>query len=77
MLSSVKKKIQDGDIILCHDIKEYAPKSTRRIVDYLEEQGYMFLTIDELFAKDGVTLEIGQVYFRCQDGVTTKKPGGT
>ena len=37
----------------------------------------MFLTIDELFAKDGVTLEIGQVYFRCQDGVTTKKPGGT
>ena len=77
VLSSVKKKIQDGDIILCHDIKEYAPKSTRRIVDYLEEQGYMFLTIDELFAKDGVTLEIGQVYFRCQDGVTTKKPGGT
>ena len=77
VLSSVKKKIQDGDIILCPDIKEYAPKSTRRIVDYLEEQGYMFLTIDELFAKDGVTLEIGQVYFRCQDGVTTKKPGGT
>ena len=77
VLSSVKKKIQDGDIILCHDIKEYAPKSTRRIVDYLEEQGYMFLTIDELFAKDGITLEIGQVYFRCQDGVTTKKPGGT
>ena len=77
ILDGVLKKLQSGDIILCHDIKEYAPKSTRRIVDYLEEQGYMFLTIDELFAKDGVTLEIGQVYFRCQDGVTTKKPGGT
>ncbi len=77
VLSSVKKKIEDGDIILCHDIKEYAPKSTRRIVDYLEEQGYLFLTVDELFAKDGVELEIGQVYFRCQDGVVTKKPGGT
>ena len=77
VLSSVKKKIQDGDIILCHDIKENAPKSTIRIVEYLEEQGYMFLTIDELFAKDGVTLETGEVYFRCQDGVTTKKPGGT
>ena len=45
--------------------------------DYLEEQGYLFLTVDELFAKDGVELEIGQVYFRCQDGVVTKKPGGT
>ena len=77
MLSSVKKKIQDGDIILCHDIKENAPESTRRIVHYLEEQGYIFLTVDELFAKDGVELEIGEVYYRCQDGVTTKKPGGT
>ena len=77
VLSSVKKKIQDGDIILCHDIKENAPESTRRIVHYLEEQGYIFLTVDELFAKDGVELEIGEVYYRCQDGVTTKKPGGT
>ena len=77
VLSSVKKKIQDGDIILCHDIKENAPENTRRIVSYLEEQGYIFLTVDELFAKDGVELETGEVYYRCQDGVTTKKPGGT
>ena len=77
VLSSVKKKIADGDIILCHDIKEYAPKSTRKIADYLEEQGYMFLTVDELFAKDGVTLEIGEVYYRCVNGDTSKKPGGT
>ncbi len=77
VLSSVKKKIADGDIILCHDIKEYAPENTRRIVNYLEEQGYIFLTVDELFAKDGVTLEIGQVYYRCVDGDTSKKPGGT
>ena len=77
VLSSVKKKIQDGDIILCHDIKENAPENTRKIVNWLEEQGYIFLTVDELFAKDGVELETGEVYYRCQDGVTTKKPGGT
>ena len=39
--------------------------------DYLEEQGYMPLTIDELFAKDGVTLEPNTVYYRCRDGITT------
>jgi peptidoglycan/xylan/chitin deacetylase (PgdA/CDA1 family) len=77
VLSSVKKKIADGDIILCHDIKENAPENTRRIVKYLEEQGYIFLTVDELFAKDGVKLEIGEVYYRCVDGDTSKKPGGT
>lgn len=77
ILSSVKKKVADGDIILCHDIKAHTPEATRQIADYLQEQGYMFLTVDELFAKDGVTLESGTVYYRCVDGDTSKKPGGT
>ncbi len=34
---------------------------------------YILLTVDELFAKDGVTLEPDTVYFRCDDGVTTIK----
>ena len=71
VLRSVKNKIQDGDIILCHDIKKNTPESTRQIVRYLEEQGYMLLTVDELFAKDGVTLEKGKVYYRCEDGDTS------
>ena len=71
VLSKVKKKIQDGDIILCHDIKDNTPESTKLIVRYLEEEGYMLLTIDELFAKDGVQLEKYKVYFRCADGDTS------
>ena len=73
VLSAVKKKIQDGDIILCHDIKDNTPESTRLIVRYLEEEGYMLLTIDELFAKDGVELEKYKVYFRCADGDTSMR----
>jgi len=73
VLSKVKKKLEDGDIILCHDIKKNTPESTRQIVHYLEEQGYLPLTIDELFAKDGVTLETGHIYFRCADGDTSIK----
>ena len=71
VLSKVKKKIHDGDIILCHDIKDNTPESTRKIVRYLEEEGYMLLTIDELFAKDGVILEPNKVYFRCDQGETS------
>ena len=76
IMNSVRKKLADGDIILCHDIKGHTPEVARQIADYLAEQGYMLLTIDELFAKDGVTLEVGQVYYRCVDGDTSKKPGG-
>lgn len=73
VMSKVKRAIQDGDVILCHDIKENAPESTRQMVRYLEEQGYMLLTVDELFAKDGVTLEPDTVYYRCQNGDTSKR----
>lgn len=73
VMSKVKRTIQDGDIILCHDIKDNTPESTRQMVKYLEEHGYMLLTVDELFAKDGVTLQPDTVYYRCQDGNTEKR----
>ena len=56
-MSTVRRLLQDGDIILCHDIKDNTPESARRIIHYLEEQGFMPLTIDELVAKDGVVLQ--------------------
>lgn len=73
VLNTVKKQISDGDIILCHDIKDNAPASTKAIAEYLTEQGYIFLTVDELFAKDGVELVGDRVYYRCVDGDTSKK----
>ena len=71
VMGTVKRLLHDGDIILCHDIKPNTAESTRQIVHYLEEQGYMPLTIDELFAKDGVTLEPNKVYYRCDHGEYT------
>lgn len=71
VMQKVRKKLHDGDIILCHDTKDNTPESTRQIIRYLEEEGYMPLTIDELFAKDGVVLEPDTVYFRCDQGETS------
>ena len=71
VMKKVRKKLRNGDIILCHDIKDNTPESARQIVRYLEEQGFMPLTIDELFAKDGVELQPDTVYFRCDQGETS------
>jgi len=73
VLNTVKKEISDGDIILCHDIKDNTPKSAEAIANYLAEAGYMLLTVDELFAKDGVALEGDTVYYRCVEGDTSIK----
>ena len=56
-----------------HDMKINSAKATEMFIPKLEERGFMLLTVDELFAKDGVTLEPDTVYFRCDDGVTTIK----
>lgn len=73
VVKKVKEQIADGDIILCHDVKDNTPESAKQIIAWLEEEGYMLLTVDELFAKDGVTFEKKKVYYRCTDGDTSKK----
>ena len=62
----------DGGIILMHDLKKNSPVAAEEFIRRLQEKGYIFLTVDELFAKDGVTLEPDTAYWRCTNGVTTK-----
>ncbi len=73
IMNNVKKQFTNGDIVLMHDIKDNTPNTAKVMASWLYEQGYILLTIDELFASCGVTLEADTVYFRCDDGVTTIK----
>ena len=73
IMKNVKKQFADGDIVLMHDIKDRTPKLAKTMIEWLQENGYMLLTIDELFAKDGVVLEADHVYYRCVDGDTSRK----
>ncbi len=73
IMKNIKKQFTDGDIVLMHDIEDNTPKTAKVLVQWLQEKGYMILTMDELFAKDGVELQENVVYFRCDDGDTTIK----
>ncbi len=72
VFAKILREIGDGRIILCHDSMPNTPESARQSIEYLQEHGYMFLTIDELFAKDDVTLQPDTVYYRCLNGDTDK-----
>ncbi len=73
IMKNVQPQFTDGDIVLMHDIKDKTPTTAMTMIQWLRENGYMILTIDELFAKDGVTLEPNVVYYRCENGVTDRK----
>ena len=68
--NDVMNNIQDGDIVLFHDLKDFSASAIERIVPALTKQGYQLVTVQELFELKGRTLEPGVVY---SSRVTTEK----
>lgn len=60
--SRVVNKVRDGDIILMHDIYSASLNALSNIIPILQDNGYEFVTIDELFYYKGISLENGNVY---------------
>lgn len=54
--------VQDGDIVLLHDIFPTSVEAALQVIDTLQAQGWRFVTVDELFALRGVELMRGETY---------------
>ena len=48
IVKRVEKSVQNGDIILMHDIFSTSVESALQLADELQSQGYQFVTVDEL-----------------------------
>ncbi len=57
------KEYQDGDILLFHSIYETTYDAVVQLLPYLEEQGFQFVTLSELFYYRGVELKDGVVHY--------------
>jgi peptidoglycan/xylan/chitin deacetylase (PgdA/CDA1 family) len=62
-VSLIVKEAQDGSIILLHDIFPASVEAALQVVDQLHQEGYLFVTIDQLFAARNIPLETGEVYW--------------
>lgn len=69
----ITSSTHDGDIILMHDLKSNSIYATEMFLERLQMKGFLFLTVDELFAKDGVELQPDTPYWRCLNGATEQK----
>ena len=60
ILNEVKKEVKPGSIILMHDVHQTTIDALPTVLDYLKEQGYTFVTVDELL---NYQLESHRIYY--------------
>ena len=63
-----RDKVQEGDIVLCHDTGQYFYKSIPLWGEHLLQRGFMFVTVDELACAYGTELENSVVYWSVRPG---------
>lgn len=57
MVSRVTSKVQNGSIVLFHSGKQNTPKALPAIIEQLQNEGYSFVTLDELVLKENYYLD--------------------
>ncbi|MGN0173582.1 MAG: polysaccharide deacetylase family protein [Acutalibacteraceae bacterium] len=62
MIEGLLNNAADGVIFLQHDNHPSQPEVMKTVVPQLRDQGYVFVTLDELFAIKGVTPSLGKMY---------------
>ena len=62
--TAVLADVQDGDVVLLHDMSDSSVDAALGIVDRLQQQGFQFVTVSQLAQLRGVTPKAGENY-RC------------
>ncbi len=63
VVSNIKNNVNDGSIVLMHDLYNSTAQATQEIVPWLIEKGYQIVTVSEMMAVKGVEPEAGKVYY--------------
>ena len=63
IISKTLKEVDDGDIILMHEIYKTTLDAVEPIIIKLKEKGYNFVTVTELYKIKGIPLENGKIYY--------------
>lgn len=73
----IREQVQDGSIILMHDLYESTVDASEVVIPELLAQGYKFVTISELAQRRGVVLQDGQDYYDFYPQNTTENTEGS
>lgn len=60
ILTEIQRQASNGSIILMHDIHQPSVNSLPKVIEYLQEQGYSFVTVSELL---NTRLKLHEIYY--------------
>ena len=60
--AAVISQVQDGDVILLHDLSDSSVNAALAIIDRLQHEGFQFVTVSQLAALRGVSPQPGKSY---------------
>ena len=61
---TILSEVQDGDIILCHDLHGTTVDAMERVIPELIAKGYQLVTVSELLDQRGDVIVAGEVYYK-------------
>ena len=64
VIRAATENVQDGDIILLHDLYAFTAQCCEEIVPRLQDMGFSLVTVSELMENRGVRLQTGTTYRR-------------
>lgn len=64
VVNYVLETVQDGDIVLFHDIHGITVEAMMTLIPALQDRGYQLVTVSEMAEARGVIMESGQKYFK-------------
>ena len=62
VVRAILETVEPNSIILLHDLYPTSVEAALQVVDALQAEGYVFVTVEELLAANGVTPEPGKLY---------------
>lgn len=65
----IKSRIEDGSIILLHDQYKETIEAIKELIPELKQEGYEFVTVNEMQKKYDISLEPGMVYAKLRKNV--------
>lgn len=73
IVGTVCNRAEPGAVVLMHDMNYQCPEYTEEILQFLEQNDFLCVTVDELFLHYGIELQPNQVYYDAMTPAETVK----